>query len=154
MNYVIITLLYLILVGNMGDLVRLKFGSARPANNAPCREDSEARAVDTQNRFLRELDTMRGRFSSNFGESMPEVFDEMDRVLESGRINEKVAEISKATQGHFTLVALESALNIVRGYENDDLRKWLFESDSSQWLKKPSFFKALSIIAKERFSVM
>jgi hypothetical protein len=138
----------------MGDLVRLKFGSARPANDNSCSEDDEARGVGTQNRFLRELDTIRGRFSSSFGENMPEVFDEMDRVLESGRINEKVAEISKATQGHFTLAALESALSIVREYEDDDVRKWLFESNPSQWLKKPSFFKALTIIAKERFSAM
>ena len=154
MNYVIITLLYLISIGNMGDLVRLKFGSAKPANDGSYREESEARAVDTQNRFLCELDTIRGRFSSNFGESMPEVFDEMDRVLESGRIKEKIAEIFKATHGHFTLAALEGALNIVREYEDDDVRKWLFESNPSQWLKKPSFFKALAVVAKERFSVM
>ncbi len=137
----------------MGDLVRAKFGTKRPENGGAPEEIGEDGEVDIRREFLSSLEMARERLSSKFGKSMPEVFHEMDRALGAARINERIAEISKATHGRFTSGTVESALNIVRGYKDDEIRSWILESEPDRWMEKPSFFKALAIVAKERFSV-
>ncbi len=71
--------------------------------------------------------------------------------FETGSIIKKLNQLRKVTQDCYSPTTLKSNIELVDSYDDEQLRQFVFKTDESNWLTKPTFFRAVLLVAMKRW---